>query len=115
MSRLEQLLRWCGPDFDGCLLLDECHKAKKLETSYHSGSQTKTAKAVYDFQMSCPQARVVYCSATGMSEPRHMGYFIRLGLWGEGTPFNNFKEFLETVNSPLGARELVVSVASFAV
>lgn len=27
-SRLEQLLEWCGEDFDGLIMLDECHKAK---------------------------------------------------------------------------------------
>ena len=28
-SRLDQLIAWCGGDkFDGCLIFDECHKAK---------------------------------------------------------------------------------------
>ena len=28
-SRLQQLTQWCGGDqFDGCLVFDECHKAK---------------------------------------------------------------------------------------
>ena len=27
--RLDQLVNWCGgQDFDGCLVFDECHKAK---------------------------------------------------------------------------------------
>ncbi|XP_023339743.1 protein strawberry notch homolog 1 isoform X2 [Eurytemora carolleeae] len=29
-SRLKQLLHWCGDDFDGCIVFDECHKAKNL-------------------------------------------------------------------------------------
>jgi len=41
-----------------------------------------------------PEARVVYCSATGASEPRNMGYMVRLGLWGDGTSFLDFREFL---------------------
>ena len=41
-----------------------------------------------------PQARVIYCSATGASEPRNLGYMIRLGLWGDGTSFENFHQFL---------------------
>lgn len=41
-----------------------------------------------------PEARVVYCSATGASEPRNMGYMVRLGLWGDGTSFIDFREFL---------------------
>lgn len=41
-----------------------------------------------------PDARVVYCSATGASEPRNMGYMARLGLWGSGTDFPHFSAFL---------------------
>lgn len=41
-----------------------------------------------------PQARVLYCSATGASEPRNMGYMVRLGLWGAGTSFSDFSKFL---------------------
>jgi hypothetical protein len=41
-----------------------------------------------------PEARVVYCSATGASEPRNLGYMVRLGLWGDGTSFQNFHQFL---------------------
>jgi len=44
-----------------------------------------------------PEARVVYCSATGASEPRNMGYMVRLGLWGSGTYFPNFQNFLGEV------------------
>ena len=30
-SRLQQLVDWCGgEDFDGCLVFDECHKAKNF-------------------------------------------------------------------------------------
>lgn len=46
------------------------------------------------YQDKLPEARVVYCSATGASEPRNMGYMVRLGLWGAGTSFLNFKDFL---------------------
>lgn len=35
---------------------------------------------------------MVYCSATGASEPRNLGYMERLGLWGPGVPsFANFQ------------------------
>lgn len=44
-----------------------------------------------------PKARVVYASATGASEPRNMAYMVRLGLWGQGTPFNTFNEFITAV------------------
>lgn len=45
-------------------------------------------------QARLPEARVVYCSATGASEPRNMGYMVRLGLWGAGTFFPDFRDFL---------------------
>ena len=39
--------------------------------------------------------RVVYASATGASEPRNMAYMSRLGLWGSGTQFKDFMEFIQ--------------------
>lgn len=55
-----------------------------------------------------PKARVVYCSATGVSEPRHLGYMSRLGLWGPGTSFpGGFKNFLNVVaRTGVGAMEV---------
>ena len=29
-SRIGQLVQWCGEDFDGVIIFDECHKAKNL-------------------------------------------------------------------------------------
>ncbi|XAR67236.1 hypothetical protein NMG60_11001915 [Bertholletia excelsa] len=159
-SRLQQLVQWCGPEYDGLLIFDECHKAKNLVPE--AGSQpTRTGEAVLDIQVgpshslqtyqhrSCldplavaavdlarsnaftalatwlwpfsncyfqilaqqarlPEARVIYCSATGASEPRNMGYMTRLGLWGSGTCFSNFREFLGVLDKGgVGALELV--------
>jgi hypothetical protein len=42
---------------------------------------------VAELQEKLPNARVVYCSATGASEPSNMAYMTRLGLWGKGSPF----------------------------
>lgn len=33
----------------------------------------------------------------GASEPRNMIYMSRLGIWGEGTPFRTFEEFLHAI------------------
>ncbi len=41
--------------------------------------------------------RIVYASATGASEPKHMAYMIRLGIWGPGSPFKSFQDFLTAV------------------
>ncbi|KMZ66679.1 Strawberry notch-like protein [Zostera marina] len=106
-SRLQQLLQWCGSDYDGLIVFDECHKAKNLIAE--AGTQrTRTGEAVVDIQVQLPEARVVYCSATGASEPRNMGYMVRLGLWGEGTSFIYFSDFLSALDKGgVGALELV--------
>ncbi|KAK9269142.1 hypothetical protein L1049_000911 [Liquidambar formosana] len=106
-SRLQQLVQWCGSGYDGLVIFDECHKAKNLVPE--AGSQpTRTGEAVLDIQARLPEARVIYCSATGASEPRNMGYMVRLGLWGAGTCFLNFRDFLGALDKGgVGALELV--------
>ncbi|KAM5239183.1 protein strawberry notch homolog 2 [Ctenodactylus gundi] len=100
-TRLRQILQWCGEAFDGVIVFDECHKAK-------NASSTKMGKAVLDLQNKLPLARVVYASATGASEPRNMIYMNRLGIWGEGTPFRTFEEFLHAIEKRgVGAMEIV--------
>ncbi|XP_022892312.1 protein FORGETTER 1-like [Olea europaea var. sylvestris] len=106
-SRLQQLVQWCGPQYDGLIIFDECHKAKNLVPEA-GGQPTRTGEAVLEIQARLPEARVIYCSATGASEPRNMGYMVRLGLWGVGTSFINFREFLGAMEKGgVGALELV--------
>lgn len=62
-TRLNQLVDWCGEDFDGVIVLDECHKAKHLITT--GKKPTKTGINVLELQVRLPLARVVYASATG--------------------------------------------------
>ncbi|XP_060166121.1 protein strawberry notch homolog 1 [Globicephala melas] len=62
-TRLKQLLHWCGDDFDGVIVFDECHKAKNL-CPVGSSKPTKTGLAVLELQNKLPKARVVYASAT---------------------------------------------------
>ncbi|KAI9161515.1 hypothetical protein LWI28_018189 [Acer negundo] len=106
-SRLQQLVQWCGSGYDGLVVFDECHKAKNLVPE--AGSQpTRTGEAVLDLQARLPEARFIYCSATGASEPRNLGYMVRLGLWGAGTCFNDFLKFLGALDKGgVGALELV--------
>ncbi|XP_064424224.1 protein strawberry notch homolog 1 isoform X2 [Latimeria chalumnae] len=105
-TRLKQLLHWCG-DFDGVIIFDECHKAKNL-CPVGSSKPTKTGLAVLELQNKLPKARVVYASATGASEPRNMAYMNRLGIWGEGTPFREFSDFIQAVERRgVGAMEIV--------
>lgn len=100
-TRLKQILDWCRENFDGVIVFDECHKAK-------NASSTKMGKAVLDLQNKLPLARVVYASATGASEPKNMIYMSRLGIWGEGTPFRVFDDFLHAIEKRgVGAMEIV--------
>ncbi|XP_025920574.1 protein strawberry notch homolog 2 isoform X1 [Apteryx rowi] len=100
-TRLKQILDWCRENFDGVIVFDECHKAK-------NANSTKMGKAVLDLQNKLPRARVVYASATGASEPKNMIYMSRLGIWGEGTPFRAFDEFLHAIEKRgVGAMEIV--------
>eukprot|EP00094_Tigriopus_californicus_P001238 TCALIF_01199-PA protein Name:"Similar to sno Protein strawberry notch (Drosophila melanogaster)" AED:0.08 eAED:0.09 QI:0/0/0/0.88/1/1/9/0/1282 len=106
-TRLKQLLHWCGEDFDGLILFDECHKAKNLCPN-GAGKPTKTGQTVLELQQKLPKARIIYASATGASEPKHMAYMVRLGIWGPGSPFKDFSEFLGAVEKRgVGAMEIV--------
>ncbi|CAE1330971.1 Protein strawberry notch homolog 1,Protein strawberry notch homolog 2,Protein strawberry notch [Acanthosepion pharaonis] len=69
---------------------------------------TKTGQTVLELQNKLPKARVIYASATGASEPKNMAYMTRLGLWGQGTPFKEFSDFIQAVERRgVGAMELV--------
>ncbi|OEL18433.1 Protein strawberry notch-like protein 1 [Dichanthelium oligosanthes] len=66
-SRLQQLVQWCGHEFDGLLVFDECHKAKNLIPD--AGSQpTRTGKAVLEIQL-----LIVYGNFSGALEKGGVG------------------------------------------
>lgn len=106
-TRLKQIIQWCGQDFEGVIVLDECHRAKNLVPT--AGSKpTKTGRMVMELQKALPNARIVYASATGATEPRNMAYMTRLGLWGEGQAFPEFADFINAVEKRgVGAMEIV--------
>ena len=55
-----------------------------------------------------PNARVVYASATGATDVHNLAYAPRLGLWGEGTPFRDVRDFIDQISSGgLAAMELI--------
>jgi len=61
---------------------------------YIAGAATQTGKAVGALQDLLPNARVLYSSATGASEPNNLGYMYRLGAAG----FDHMKDMIETLN-----------------
>ncbi|XP_046460001.1 protein strawberry notch-like [Daphnia pulex] len=95
---LEQLLKWCGPNFDGVIVFDECHLTNDINFS-GSTNKRKTELAVLQLQNKLPNARIVYISTTAIWEPRSMESMVRLGLWGQDTPFKDFEQFLENVKT----------------
>lgn len=101
--RFRQIVDWLGPDFDGVIAFDECHRMKNATPQGFGGQGTKTAGGTntgalgIELQRRFPKARVVYVSATGMTEARHMVPYERLGLWGPGAPFANFMGFIDAI------------------
>ena len=62
-------------------MFDESHKAKNLLPSTGTSKPSQMGEAVATLQRMLPNAKVVYCSATGVSEPRNLGTF-RCAGWG---------------------------------
>jgi len=58
----------------------------------YSGSSTKTGLAIKALQDAVPNARVLYSSATGASEPANLGYMVRLLPPGFSTTFEMVEE-----------------------
>lgn len=104
-SRFFQVLNWCGNrDFEGVIILDECHNAKTATVHLRgskkgSSSLSKTAQTINDLQKRLPKARIVYSSATGGSDEKEMGYMERLGLWGPGTSYKNYADLSSKLSS----------------
>ncbi|EDV27087.1 uncharacterized protein TRIADDRAFT_54670 [Trichoplax adhaerens] len=106
-SRIQQILDWCGDNFNGCLIFDECHKAKQFIPGNEAAS-TKAAVAAIALQRQLPKARVVYCSATGVTNVKNMAFMERLGLWGDNTAFKNVENFIQAMTTRgLGASEML--------
>jgi len=102
-SRLFQILDWLrGCPKDCLIIFDESHKAKNLLPTKGT-VPTQTGKAVLALQHHLPNAKVVYSSATGASEPRNLAYMVRLGIAGVGDT-TSVIEVLQ--QSQLGALEL---------
>jgi P-loop containing NTP hydrolase pore-1/C-terminal domain on Strawberry notch homologue len=106
--RIDQLTNWLGAA--GILIFDEGHKAKNFFAETERGGGTQTGAAVVEIQdvEKFPDYRVIYSSATAATDVRHLAYMIRLGLWGQGTPFADFAEFAREIEEGgVGAMEMV--------
>jgi predicted RNA methylase len=112
-TRVNQLIRWLGPDFNGVLNFDEAHNLanaipSKSATLASMQQGSLQGQAALELQNALPGACVLYTSATSASKIDALGYAPRLGLWGVGTAFPNRDEFLTKVgNGGTAAFELL--------
>jgi hypothetical protein len=84
--------------FDGVIVLDESHKAKHFVAG-NAEASSKVARRAIQLQRRLPNARVVYCSATGLTEIDNAAYLTRLSLYGPGTPFLTFDRFVHALKA----------------
>jgi len=118
-KRFDQLIKWlCNgksrAEYDGVVILDECHKAKNYFEGSKAKATTETGRHVVLLQDELPNARFVYSSATGISSVEGTGYLTRLGLWGPNTTFANFGDFANTFgNSKSGVSALEMLAMDF--
>jgi predicted RNA methylase len=103
VSRVQQIVDWSGPDFDGVIVFDESHAmqnaaGEKSERGERAPSQQ--GRAGLRLQHALPNARVVYVSATGATTVHNLAYAQRLGLWGGADfPFATRAEFVEAIEA----------------
>ncbi len=109
--RINQIVDWLGPDFDGVIAFDESHNmanATEQQTGRGRKKAANQALAGIMLQNRLPNARIVYVSATGATEVSNFAYAERLGLWGEGTAFGRKQGFIDAIQSAgLAGMELV--------
>ena len=111
-SRLAQLMKWLGDDFDGVMAFDEAHamqNAMDVETDFGKKIASQQARAGLKLQISLPNARVLYSSATGASAVENLAYADRLGLWrGTDAPFTSQSNFVaEMTKGGVAAMEMI--------
>lgn len=87
----------------GLICFDEAHKAKNLVVpalDFQGVSKgTASGQVVQKLQDFLPHCPVLYASATGATELKHMGYMTRLGLWSPYSAFPNFPAFRYLISS----------------
>ncbi|SCY83454.1 Methyltransferase domain-containing protein [Novosphingobium aromaticivorans] len=110
-TRLDQIVRWASPAFEGVIVFDEAHEMGGVAggegaLGQKQGSLQGIAGVL--LQNTLPRARVLYASATGASDVNNLAYAVRLGLWGPGTAFANREQFISEIrDGGIAAMELV--------
>lgn len=109
-SRLQQILAWLNPDFDGVIAFDEAHEmanAAGTENQYGGQKGSEQGLAGVRLQNLRPRARILYNSATGATDPANLCYAARLGLWANAA-FATREEFMAAISDGgIAAMEIV--------
>ena len=97
-SRVEQLLNWCGQDFEGVIVFDEAHAmANASPNQGERGNQKASLQGIAGLRLQhgLPKARILYVSATGATTISNLAYAQRLGLWmATEFPFTSQADFV---------------------
>ena len=104
--RYRALLEWANENdtMDGVLVFDEAHNMRNaVEDEHKEGAgrrnQSQQGMAGVDLQLDLPKAGVIYTSATMATDVYNLGYAVRLGLWGEGAPFESTAHFISEMHN----------------
>ena len=111
-SRVDQIVEWLGPDFDGVIVFDEAHamaNAAGGKGERGDVAPSQQGRAGLRLQHALPNARIVYVSATGATTVQNLAYAQRLGLWGgDDFPFATRGEFVTAIeNGGVAAMEVL--------
>ncbi|MDK2770362.1 MAG: strawberry notch family protein, partial [Sphingomonas sp.] len=102
-SRVQQIVDFLGPDFDGVIVFDEAHamaNAAGGKTERGDQAASQQGRAGLRLQRALPLARVIYVSATGATTVQNLAYAERLGLWlGEDFPFASRADFVSAIEA----------------
>jgi predicted RNA methylase len=97
-SRVQQIIDWCGRDFDGVVVFDEAHAMANAAGDKGERGEKKPSlqgQAGLRLQHTLHNARILYVSATGATTVQNLAYAARLGLWGIGDfPFATRADFV---------------------
>jgi protein strawberry notch len=102
-SRVQQIVDWLGPDFDGVIVFDEAHAMQNAAGGRGERgdvASSQQGRAGLRLQHALANARILYVSATGATTVHNLAYAQRLGLWGgEDFPFATRAEFVEAIEA----------------
>ena len=103
VSRVQQIVDWLGPDFDGVIVFDESHAMQNAgggKSDRGDSAPSQQGRAGLRLQHALPDARVLYVSATGATTVENLAYAQRLGLWGGADfPFDKRTDFVAAIEA----------------